>query len=313
MSDNFPSELTVTFLDDKVKYAVDELSTNWLHPNDAFKDRISKSSINRYCPVKHLKKEIIIKNTLDESKGFLDDGKYMKAISGFDEVLFYDPEYGEALLFKSYALKALGHFVKSLRYYKCAVKADLSLKDNDYYRQLLDAANDERGNFPKLKLNIYAGDEYFTKGDFNRAVEYYNRALLNPSKFKDKILFKLLNKKATALVELERFDEALKCYDESLKVKDNDYAYFGKGLCEFKLDLPLNMKFFKRLDVGKNHLLKQVVILNKLHYFDDANLICDYLVENHFKVDEYYMELFENKIISLRGLNKDYSRISDFK
>ena len=114
-------------------------------------------------------------------------------------MLFYDPEYGEALSNKSYALYGQNHFVKSLRYYKRAVEADESLKNMEYHKLLLGKSNEERQHFPKLKLNIYAGDEHFASGEYQKAVDSYNRALMNPSKFKDKILSKLLNKKATTL------------------------------------------------------------------------------------------------------------------
>ena len=80
----------------------------------------------------------------------------------------------------------------------------------EYNEALLKEANGERDNFPKLKSDIYAGDEHFKKGEYENAIDSYNRALENPSKFKDKILFKLLNKKATAFLSfsMTRFTNA---------------------------------------------------------------------------------------------------------
>ena len=209
---NIPDELFFEVHDDQVKFKINDVSTNWLDKDDSFIKRIDNDNLNHELLTKHLSKEIEIKNTLDDGISFFKSEKYLKAIECFDEVLFYDPEYAEALLYKSRALFAQRHFVKSLRYYKRALKADGLLEDVEYNKLLLKEANNERDNFPKLKRNIYAGDEYFANGEFERAVESYNRALMNPSKFKDKILSKLLNKKATALLKLNDFEEALGCF-----------------------------------------------------------------------------------------------------
>ena len=291
MNINFCEELAFDVKDNRVKFSIDELSTNWMSKDDSFIERIDKDNLNSHFPIMHLKKEIQIKNTLDEGISLMDNGKYMKSIEKFDEVLFYDCEYGMALMHKSHALYNQRHFVKSLRYYKRAVKSDESLKDIPYNKVLLKNANDERDNFPKLKRNIHAGDEYFAKGEFAHAVESYNRALANPSKFKQKILSKLINKKATALFKLKEFDEALSCFKKSLEIQPNDYAVFGQGLCEYKLKLKVSDEFKGCLNVSKMQMLKQVLVLNDLGYFKESLKISDFLFENHFKEDDFYFTL----------------------
>ena len=169
-------------------------------------------------------KEIEIKNILDEGKKYLGSEKYSKAIECFDEAIFYDKNYAEALLFKSHALFGQNHFIKSLRFYKKTLKANAYLKDIEYHKLLLAKSSEERDNFPKIKRHIYNGDEHFARGDFKRAVVSYDKALANPSKFNSKILYKLLNKKGTALFKLKRFDESFECFNESLKVRPSDYA-----------------------------------------------------------------------------------------
>ena len=203
MISNIPDEVICETHDNKVRFTIGSISTDWMAEDDSFVERIDKANLNKAFPARHLAKEIEIKNTLDEGIAFLQSGKYLRAIENFDEVLFYDPEYGEALLNKSHALCGQKHFVKALRHYKHAVKCGDGLKDNDYHKSLLRQANEERDNFPKLKLNIYAGDEHFAKGEYEDAVDSYNLALKNPSKFKEKILSKLLNKKATALLKMK--------------------------------------------------------------------------------------------------------------
>ena len=299
------------FKDGKVKVSLDNLSTNWLDKNDSFLKRIDKDNLNKVFLNEHIKKEIEIKNTLDCGINLLKHDKYTKAIVKFDEVLFYDNKYAAALINKSYALRAQKHFVKSLRYYKKAVNASSDLKDVEYYKMLIGEASRERDEFPKIKRNIYAGDEYFTKGEFTQAVKSYDRALENPSKFREKILTKLLNKKATALLKLNEYKKAYECFTQSVDCKSNDYAYFGCGVCQFNLDLDLNVNFKKLLDIDKNQMLKQVIILNELKYFNESLNISDYLMENTFIVDDYYIKLVNARINTMKELDGDFSKLED--
>jgi len=292
---NVLDELSFEVRDNQVKFSMGDLSTNWMSRDDSFIKRIDEANLNQKCPVRHLLKEMEIKNVLDEGTRLLNLEKYSQAIESFDEVLFYDPEYGDALLNKSYALYGQKHFVKSFRHYKRAVKADINLKDIEYHKLLLAKSNDERDHFPKLKLNIYAGDEYFSKGEYKKAVDSYNRALKNPSKFKDKILSKLLNKKATALLKLNDFDGALGCFKESFKVESNDYAIYGRGFCEYELNRDIDDDFKARLNITKRQMLCQVSILNELGYFGQSLEICEFLLKNHFKEDDYYFKLIKNR------------------
>ena len=285
---NIPEELQYETEAGKVRFTFNGLSTGWMSLDDPFIKRIDEDNLNSEFLGQHI---IEIKNTLDEAFSHLASEKYPRAIDDFDEVLYYDPDYAEALMGKSHALYGQRHFVKSLRYYKRAIKADDGLEDRDYYMLLLEKSHEERDSFPKLKLNIYAGDELFAKGEFEKAVESYDRALANPSKFKDKILSKLLNKKASALVQLERYGDALECFEKS----KNDFSYFGQGYCEYKLDLPVNDRFRGYLDIDKKlkFQLQQAIILNELGFRDESKEICDYLSENHFKRDGLYFALKE--------------------
>lgn len=311
MTFNVPDEITCSFHDDKVKFSLDGLSTGWMDRDDLFIERIDKSVLNSVFLKEHIIKEIEIKNALDEAKRYLDSQKFSKAIAIFDEVLFYDFSYGEALIFKSYALFGQHHFVKSLRYYRKAVCSDSRLEDVEYYRMLLKSANEERSNFPKLKRNIYAGDENFTKGDYVSAVESYNRALANPSRFKEKILFKLLNKKGTALLKLDDFKNAFDCFGQSLDVEANDYAYFAKGLCEFSLGVEIDDSFKGFLKIDKECMLEQVMVLNESGFFTQSLAICDFLMKNHFRTDEFYLKLLNFKKYALEGLDEDSGEISN--
>ena len=291
MSCNIPGELDCEASGNLVRIFIDGLSTYWIGRDDSFFERIDEDNLNQELRIKHLKKEIQIKNTLDNGISLFKSQKYTKAIEKLDEVLFYDSEYGEALLFKSYCLCCQGHYVKALRHYRRAVRACESLKDIEYHKALLAKANDERSNFPKLKQNIYAGDEHFARGEYQMAIESYSRALQDSSRFKQKILSKLLNKKATAYLKLDDFTEALECFKESLDVERSDYAIFGRGICEYELDLDIDSGFRGFLEISKRQMLKQASVLKDLGYHEDSMRILKFLRENHFKNDEVYKKM----------------------
>lgn len=154
MIGNISDKFTYDCRDGKVKLSINDVSTNWLSEDDSFLKRLGNLKANPVFLDEHLALEIEMKNILDS--GF-SQTKPARAIELFDKVIYYDENYAEALIGKSYALREEKHFVKSLRYYKKAVRADESLKDSEYYRMLLGEANRERDSFSKLKLNIYAG------------------------------------------------------------------------------------------------------------------------------------------------------------
>ena len=295
--------LTIFTCENQVKFSSGDLATSWLDPDDRFIKRISFENLNPCFLEKHVLKEIEIKNILNEAIAFLGNEKYARAISLFDEVLYYDPEYGEALFFKSKTFFKQGHFVKSLRHYKRAIKADGSLKDVEYHKLLLKKSSEERDNFPKIKRNIYAGDEYFSKGEFRNALDSYDKALSNPTSFKTKILSKLLNKKATALVKLDMISEAMEVFKKSLSVKPNDYAYFFMGLY-------LDVDYLKRdLKITKKQLLLKAC---SLHEAGDNTLALEsvnFFLDNQFKVDSDYKYALNLKLEVLKSLNNDASDV----
>lgn len=299
-------DLKIIEKDNCISYQLNDVKTNFIDKNDSFNLRIL--NLNPCFASKHLAKEIEVKNVLDRGFDFLNHEKYQKAVECFDEVIYYDSGYADALIGKSYALRGQGHFVKSLRYFKKASK--LGFRDVEYQKELIRLANGERDNFPKLKLNIYAGDEYFSKKDFNMAVESYDKALANPSKFKDKILFKLINKKATALLKLKRYDEALKCFEKSCNVKPNDYALYGEGVCRYRLGEKILESFKRPLEITKSQALRQSAILNELGFFKESLAICDELFENHFCVDDFYFKLIEVKRDAMNKSGMDLTEIN---
>ena len=303
---NLSDELQIDEKNDLVKLAVGDVSTNWISRDDPFIERIADDNLNRFFKIRHLVCEINIKNILDEGIRLLKLERYSKAIECFDKVLYYDEKYGEALISKSRALFGQGHFVKSLRFYKKAIGAGYP-KDIEYYKLLLKKSGEERDGFPKIKQNIYAGDEAVAKGEFELALEFYEKALMNPSKFKKKILYKLFNKKALILTKLKRFDEALASFDASLKAHENDIAYFGRGLCKHCIGLDGICDLKQAVSIDKKYLLKKALIFNELGLYGDALDSLNEFLDIHFVIDSAFISAIEGKATALENLKMDNS------
>lgn len=89
MSYNIPSELDCEASGNKVRLSIDGLSTYWIDRDDLFFQRIDNDSLNQESLIKHIEKEIQIKNTLDDGVSLFKSQKYAKAIEKLDDVLFY--------------------------------------------------------------------------------------------------------------------------------------------------------------------------------------------------------------------------------
>ena len=303
---NFPQGLETGLVIEKregmIRFAFDEVKTGWMDSEDSFIERISYDNLNHERTEEHIRYEILMKNRLDEGISYLNAEKYAKAIRCLDDVIYYDSGYSEALLNKSYALYGQGHFVKSLRCFKRS-----GTDDEKYYSRLVYKSEEEKEAFPDFKRFIYEGDEYFEKDDYINALESYNAALKTSSKFNSRILSKLFNKKANALLYLAKFKEALESFSKSLEVKENDQAYFGKGCALYKLMMenPLNRtcescidqiyldeirQCFKRaVRINKKQLITKADILHELNC-DDALKYYEEFLKNHFTPDNDYIK-----------------------
>ncbi len=303
MNCNLPDALSVMKSNGMVRFKFDGLKTNWMDEDDPFIQRICCDRLNRFYLTQHLTREIEIKNVLDEGFDHLARERYGKAIGCFDEVISYDDNYARALIGKSHALYGQGHFVKALRFYKKS-----GCLDKDYHRLLLEMSSSERDSFPVIKRNIYAGDEAASKGDFEEALLFYDRALVNPSKFKNKILYKLLNKKAVALFKLERFDEALASFDVSLRVHENDLAYFGRGYCQYRLNLDCHASLKAAKKIGKRYLLIKAEIFDDLGFYEDSLQSVNEFFTNHFALDDDFAHALSIKVNGLENMGLDCRR-----
>ena len=306
-----PSEVDMERDGDRIRFEVDGVSTDWMDADDPFVEIIDESNLNRAFMKRHLLKEIEMRNVLDEAITHLEGGRYDKAIGDFDAVLFYDPCCGEALLGKSHALFGQKHFVKALRNYKKAVKASPYLKDLEYHKALLEKSHEERDSFAPFKRHIYAGDEHFARKEFEKALENYEKAQASLSAAKKKILFKLLNKKGATHLELNDFESALMCFNESLNELNNDFAWYGKGLSEYGLGLDASESLTHAVKLDKAQLLEKALVLNEIEDYAQALGTCDEILDNHFRVDDFYFRAMNAKMYAMRKLDMDLSEIEN--
>lgn len=302
---NFPREVECESSDGMMKVSLGDVSTRFLKPDDGFFKRIESPHINSDFEVEHLTLEIKIKNLLDEAADLIQAERFSRAIEILDDVLFYDSEYAEALRLKSRALYGEKHYVKALRYYKRAVCSSQDMADDDYQECLLKKSDEEIASFPMIKRNIYAGDECFADGEYQKALINYKKSLLIPSQAREKILFKLYNKIATTHYKLNEFEDALMYFNGSLNSLNNDYAWYGKGICEYEMNVGGACESLSHsVKLTKSQLLKKGNVLNELGCYARALETFDYILENHFKEDKIYSEAVKGRKLACSDVEK---------
>jgi len=134
-------------------------------------------------------------------------------------------------------------------------------------------------------------------------LDFYDKALMNPSKFKSKIIYKLLNKKGLVLVRLNRIDEALASFEASNQALDNGLAYFGIGYCRHALGEDCADSLKKAEGIDKKYLLKKAMIFNDIKLYDDALDAFNLFLHNHFRLDSGFKSAIEGKMTALDNLD----------
>jgi len=83
------------------------------------------------------------------------------------------------------------------------------------------------------KIWVKYGDEMMTKGQVDKALEFYDRALESTSTHTQTQAW---HSKANALDALGRYNDAIQCYDSALKCDPDDAeCWFNKGLTYKKM------------------------------------------------------------------------------
>jgi len=178
---------------------------------------------------------------------------------------------------------------------------------------LLKKSGEERDNFPKIKRSIYAGDEHFSRGEFSEAIKFYEKALENPTRFKEKILYKLLNKKASSLFELGQYSEAYETFCESVEVSRNDYALFGAANSLYESHHgQINQERSRICDllreasgISQSQLIKKAIIFKDMGEFEDCLESLDEFFSIHYRTDDDYIKALNLKLFIQKELGID--------
>lgn len=81
-------------------------------------------------------------------------------------------------------------------------------------------------NKPDVTSIVKEGDEHFLQGEYDKAIEYYDRATEA-----DPYLVDAWHKKGNALYNKENYDEAIKCYDRASLINPNHFeSWYKKGI-----------------------------------------------------------------------------------
>ena len=144
---------------------------------------------------------------------FYHQGKYVEAISAFDEAIEIDPQYAAALCYKSFALDELGKHDEATSAYDKAIEID---------SQYVAAAWENKGN------DLEQSKRY------DDALEAYNRAIdLNPKEARTWF------GKGYVLSKQGELNESLKAYDRAIEI-DPKYAMAWNNKAANLLDLGIN-------------------------------------------------------------------------
>jgi len=153
-----------------------------------------------------------------------------------------------------------------------------------------------RSNYSKNE-----GDAYFEKGDYKKAIIYYDKAIkLNDRKAS------AYSGKARALEELEKYEEAIKACDKAIELNKNlAEAYDTKGSAlagQSKLDEALYsyQKSVKLESDNATYLNNMSYILNLLQRYDEA---VDY-ADRSLKIDPRFSTAYLNKGFALSCIDK---------
>ncbi|MBT3302215.1 MAG: tetratricopeptide repeat protein [Bacteroidetes bacterium] len=168
------------------------------------------------------------KKYFKEGEKYLEERKYMLAVTKFTQALRMDQEYKDAYVFRAKAYFELGEIEKSA---------------NDY----ASAASYEKKN-PEFAFN--AGKMYYNLGSYFKAVDYLNLCTEIDKKHLDGYDYKV-----RALMALENYDAALFEAEKAIKIKKTAISHYNLGNVAFHLN---------DLETAYTNLSKAVKLDNKM-------------------------------------------------
>jgi tetratricopeptide (TPR) repeat protein len=175
-------------------------------------------------------------------------GNYQESIKCYDIVLEIDRNYPIAwsLDDKGKSLSVLGRNEEAIKFHDLAIKSDQKNVDSWVYKGIVlqelnrpeeatlcfDQARNIDSEYPIELAWNNKGEALFIKGKYNEAIKYYDEALrINPKKAES------WYNKGLALFQLNDFKEAIIIFDKALVIRPN-YAevLFYKGVALYDLE-----------------------------------------------------------------------------
>ena len=257
-----------------------------------------------------------IKISIDTALDYHKDGKILKAVEIYLELLKKNKDNYRVLSLLGAANIQLGNIDKGICYLKKSIQinsnyaaAHINLgngfKNKNSFEDALNCYNKAiylEPNNPDVHCN--KGAVLYQLKEFSKALESYNKAIEIDNKH-----FLSHNNKGILLKDLGSFDEALECYKNSININPkNVLAYISKG------DLYLELKRYEdalksfenaiQIDENQNYLLGKYIrccmfLCNWENFFPITQKINQLIKKNLKVIDPFtYISIIDNPEIS---------------
>ena len=175
-------------------------------------------------------------------------------------------------------------------------------KSNEVFFDLLKAKVSKKN---KLDARFFIADNYLLLNDFDTSYEYIKKLLKD--EYRQENITKIQLLKARCLVKLGRIEEASELFDiikeDNKRTKISAEAYFYLGEMHFNVTRDYekaieNYNFVKsefsrsefvELALSRSSVASQII----QYYHPDSNISAEELIEQQYKLAEYYLEILE--------------------
>lgn len=250
---------------------------------------------------------------------FLEQGKAKEAKEIYSELVSINPYNGYLI----YRLQIANEKIIKEGKLKCNDVSELfnlawCCYENSKYKESIDIAKKiapESSNDRRKKYDIF-GRCYLALDDYKKSLKYFQLwledELSNNDEEEDKDNKKkriayIYNSKGKVFFYLERYDEALQCYDEALKIEDNIHYIINK--CEVLNKLKRYQESLELSNRGEDTdnalvymYLHKAVAMFELGYYSDAMQCCDTAIS----IFPYFKDIFILK-------EKIYNKCNEYK
>ena len=175
-------------------------------------------------------------------------------------------------------------------------------KSNEVFFDLLKAKVSKKN---KLEAHFFIANNYLLLNDFDTSYEYIKKLLKD--EYRQENITKIQLLKARCLVKLDRIDEASELFD--LITKDNKRTKFSAEASFYLGEMHFNVtrdyeKAIEHYSLVKSEYSRSEFVERALtrssvasqiiqYYHPDSNISAEELIEQQYKLAEYYLEILE--------------------